>query len=242
MSQHSRFTITFDPQHTATAIQVPRDYAPGDALNALDLPPYNGIIVVHGGAGSMEQDVIETVQDYLLKSLAPLAQQKQLLIVDGATDSGIGHILGEVRGHTNSTYPLLGIMPHRFARYPGAPKQDSEQYPLNPNHSHFIFVDGENFGDESELMVGLLHATSKPGLALIINGGQVVFDEVKRHAAQGNLLVTLRGSGRIADKLADARSDEHSALPDGTHMHIAEMDEPETLTALISGLLSVTRV
>lgn len=242
MTNHAPFSIAFDAQHVARAIRLPADTPPAEALAALQLPPFQGTIVVHGGAGGMEPELIDSVRSALLQSLAPIAQEKQLLIVDGATDSGIATILGDVRAQTGGTFPLLGVTPHRFVHYPGGPEPDDERYPLNPNHSHFILVSGDAFGVESAMMVGLLQAAQKPGLVLVINGGQVVLQEVQMHARAGNLLVTLRGSGRMADQIADPASNEHGTLPDGAHVYIADMAVPETLAAMLADLFATEQV
>lgn len=237
MSTHPPIRIPFDDQHRAQAIRVPPDIAPAQALNALQLPPFHAAVTVHGGAGNMEVTLYDAVRELLLKGLAPLAEAHQWLIADGATDTGIAHLLGATRAAVGGTYPLVGIMPHQRARYPGGPENGTERLALNPQHSHFIFVEGEDFGIESELFVGIVQASGVPGVALVINGGEIVYDEVKRHAAQGNTLVVVRGSGRIADKLADPDSDEFRALPGTPRLHIIDIDQPEALADLLQTLL-----
>ncbi len=238
MSTHIPIRIPFDDQHRARAVCVPPEFAPEQALDALQLPSFQATVAVHGGAGNMEVELYDAVRELLVTGLAPLAQAHQWLIIDGATETGVAHILGAARAAIGGTYPLVGVMPHRRAQYPGGPENGTERLPLNPQHSHFIFVEGEDFGVESALFVGLLRASGAPGVALIINGGEIVYDEVKRHAAQDNTLIVVRGSGRIADKLADATSDEFRALPRHTRLHIVDVDRPDVLASLLETLLT----
>lgn len=242
MTTHAPFTIRFDDRRRARAIYVPASYPPAQALAALDLPSYAGAVVVHGGAGGMALDLLDTVRQFLVASLVSLAQNQPLLVVDGATQSGVGRILGEAREQASGTFPLLGVTPHRFALYPGGPPLDDQRIALNPSHSHFIFVEGEDFGSESPMITGVLQATGKPGIALVINGGQIVLSEVKRHAALGNTIVTIRGTGRTADKLADRTSEEYRALPANTQLYTVDLAQPDALNNLLLRLLAKEHV
>jgi len=238
MANDARILIRFDEEHTATAVRVGAHEPPARVLAVLDLPPYEGIIVVHGGAGNMEPDLIDAVRAFVIAGLAPFAQARHILIVDGGTQTGVSRVMGDARQHIRGTYPLLGVVPHRYVIYPGGPPLDGERIPLNPSHTHFIFVEGDEFGVESELLVGLLRASGKPGLALIINGGDIVLKEVMAHVAQGNALVTVRGSGRIADRLADSTSEERAALPPGARLHLADLSAPQDFARLLARLLA----
>jgi len=232
------FTISFGEQR-AVAVQASPHTAPAQALAALGLPPYRGIIVIHGGAGAMERSAMPAVRAFLADAVVPLAQAHGLLIADGATQTGVARLMGEARAAARATFPLLGVAPQRYVTYPGGPPPGKERYPLNPHHSHFIFVEGDGFGVESPLLVGLLRATSVPGFALIVNGGKIVMEEVRAQAAQGNAIVILRGSGRAADRLADTASAERASLPAGTRLYLAEVRAPAAFGALARRLLSL---
>lgn len=237
MSEHEPFTIQFDETRSATAIHVPAQTPPPQALAALALPPYAGTLLVHGGAGNMEPELIEAVRHFMTEGLAPLAQEHTLLVIDGGTQSGAARILGDARQAIDGTFPLVGVVPHRYVLYPGGPSFAPDRIPLNPAHTHFIFVDGEEFGVESGLMVGLLRASGKPGLALIVNGGDIVLNEVRAHSVMRNTLVAVNGSGRIADKLADPESPERRTLPSHVRLHVVDAHKPEDFVALVNTLL-----
>ncbi len=239
MSQPELFTIQFDETHHAGAIHIPAQTPPPQALAALDLPPYQAAILVHGGAANMEPDLIDAVRHFMITGLAPLAEKQRILIIDGGTQSGSARALGDARQTINGTFPLVGVVPFRYVLYPGGPPFNPERIPLNPAHTHFIFVDGEEFGAESGLMVGLLRATGKPGLALIVNGGDIVLNEVRAHAVMRNTLVVVNGSGRIADKLADPGTPERRTLPSHVRLHVADIQKPDEFAALITTLLNV---
>jgi hypothetical protein len=232
------FTIPFGTQQ-ATAVKVQPHTPPAQALAALGLPPFRGVIVIHGGAGAMERSMVPAVRAFLADAVVPLAQTHTLLIADGATQTGVARLMGEVRAAAGATFPLLGVAPHRYVTYPGGPSPSKERYPLDPHHSHFIFVEGDGFGVESALLVGLLQASGVPGFALIVNGGKIVMEEVRAQATQGNAIVIVRGSGRAADRLADTASAERASLPPGARLYLAEVRAPAAFGALARRLLSL---
>jgi hypothetical protein len=240
MNEITRFEIPFSAETSATAIHVSADEDPARALAALELPPYEGIVVVHGGAGKMDDDLVRLVHDFVVAGLAPLAEERRLLVVDGGTQSGTAQLMGEARQAIGGTYPLLGVVPRDFVSYPGGPPPDEDHIPLNDAHSHFMLVSGEAFGAESALLVGLLRASGKPGLAMVVNGGEIVLKEVSTHAEQGNLLVTLNGSGRIADQLADPTSEARRSLPAGARVWVVDINTPEPCVFLLRALLDTT--
>ncbi|MBI5957533.1 MAG: hypothetical protein HY866_02285 [Chloroflexi bacterium] len=229
--------IRFDETHTAVAVRALPYEAPESVLNRLNLPAYRGILVIHGGAANMEEEMILAVRQFLGITLGPLAQNERLLIAAGGTQFGVSMLLGEIRQQVGGNYPLLGVLPFQRASYPGGPPPDDRYLPLHPAYSHFVFVEGSEFGEESPLLVGLLQACGKPGLALIINGGEIVLQEARTHAESGNRLVTLAGSGRTADQLADFTSDERRSLPASVHLSVAQMSNPPEFVNLIKRLL-----
>jgi len=232
------FTISFGEQQ-AIAVRTTPQATPAEVLAALGLPPYRGVIVIHGGAGAMGRSTIPAVRAFLADAVVPLAQAHGLLIADGATQTGVARLMGEARAAAGATFPLLGVAPLRYVTYPGGPAPSKERYPLNPHHSHFILVEGDGFGVESALLVGLLRAARVPGFALIVNGGQIVMQEVRAQAAQGNAIVIVRGSGRAADRLADTASAERASLAPGARLYLAEVRAPAAFGALARRLLSL---
>lgn len=230
------FTISFGAQQAA-AVQVGPQAAPQEVLAALGLSVYQGIIVVHGGAGAMERTSVPAVRAFLTEGVIPLAQAHALLVADGATQAGVTRLLGDARAAAGATFPLLGVAPHRYVTYPGGPPPGKDRYPLNPHHSHFIFVEGDQFGAESPLLVGLLRAAGVPGFALVIDGGQIVLQEVRAHALQHNPIVVVRGSGRTADRLADTASAERASLLPGARLYLTDVRTPATFAAMARRLL-----
>ena len=238
MAANQPFTISFD-ERQAVAICVEPHESPERVLAALALPLYRGTIVVHGGASALETPAMAPVRAFFAEGVVPLAEEHRLLVADGATQTGVARLAGEARAVAGATFPLVGVAPHRHATYPGGPPPGRERFALNPDHSHFVLVEGGKFGVESEFLVGLLRGASVPGLALIVNGGKIVLAEARAQAEQRNPIVIVRGSGRVADRLADSTSVERGALPPGARLYVTDIRTPLAFRALALRLLAL---
>lgn len=235
MTTFARFTI---PLHTgsAEAVRVPVGADPRAALAALSLPGCRAAVVIHGGAGGMDPMLIDAVRDLFAASLAPFAERERVMIVDGGTQAGTMAAMGAARRAVGGTFPLIGVAPLGAVRFPGSDEPDAGRPPLDPDHSHFLLVEGDSFGIESPLLVGLLRAAGVPGAALVVNGGPIVREEIGAQAAAGNPVIVVAGSGRAADELADPHSDLRRATP-GLQLEIAHLAQPASLIAALERLL-----
>ncbi len=236
MHELEPFSISLGGDLTATAVRVPGTIPPAESLAALGLDPAPGVIVMHGGAlldGDLHRAVVEMLED----GLAPCAARRGLLVADGGTQMGTMAAMGEARRRSGARYPLLGVCPTQMVTYPGGPEDDAERYSLDPGHSHFLLVEGGGFGVESDLLVGLARAGSGPGVALIINGGEIVCREAQMHAANGTPIIVLRGSGRMADQLADPSSKERRSFPAGAQIEVVDLGQPPALLAALDRFL-----
>lgn len=237
MQDAARFDVSLGDGRTAAAIRVGATVSPLAALAALDLPAYQGVIVMHGGA-QLDAGLAAQITRFLAEGLAPLAEQRRLLVADGGTHAGTFAAMGEARRRMLGTYPLVGVCPYETATYANGPAPAEGRYSLDPNHSHFILVDGGGFGVESDLLVGLADAGPRPSLALIVNGGEIVAREAQMHAAHGTPVVVVRGSGRMADALADRASDISRLVPPTARLDVVDLADPAGLAATLKRLLS----
>lgn len=233
MREITHLTIPFSNQQAAKAIRVAPDCPPAEALKALNLPDYHGMVVLHGGASKMEPDLIDRVRRFLIGSLAPFAQHRRILVVDGGTHAGAMGAMGDARRAVEGTFPLVGVSPYEFVAFPGHPATNDDMAPLDESHSHFILVEGGEFGIESDLLVGLLQASGKPGIALIINGGEIVLKEIQMHAERGSRVVIVRGSGRVADEIAAPDHEHRQSLPPDAHLEFVDINAPEVFRVML---------
>ena len=209
------FTIPFTAQGTAPrAVRVAADADPAQVARALVLKTGGWSIAVMGGAALMEGDSTRTIRSGLEDGLARFAEDFAVTVVDGGTAAGVMELLGVARARRSYSFPLVGVTVAGRVAFPGHPVE-GEHALLDAWHSQFALVDGDEFGDESNLLAGLALAVASGGgkaLGMIINGGAIVKREAHARAT-GPLrlpLLVLEDSGRFADELADAHQNGSS--------------------------------
>ncbi|NEQ52303.1 MAG: hypothetical protein F6K11_19540, partial [Leptolyngbya sp. SIO3F4] len=90
------------------------------------------------------------------ETLATTSEKLGITVLDGGTDAGVNHMMGQARNHINGQFNLVGVAPFNRVIVPGGTSQPQLQndsgYPpvdLEPHHTHFFLVPGENWGSES---------------------------------------------------------------------------------------------
>ena len=218
-------TVNFG-HNQAILWEVDRDIKPNEALVGIGVPAYTASIAMHSGAGGMTDEYLAKMQVLFDEGLARFAQDENILILDGATEAGAMITIGKARTKINGTFPLVGVTVSEHISYPGGHAEDNEHFPLEANHSHFLIVEADEFGAESDLLISLAGVWNEPSIALIVNGGQIVKQEAEMHAQRGTPLLVLKGSGRFADELAN--SNPHSPLranyPTDTQIEVFDLE------------------
>jgi hypothetical protein len=166
-----------------------------EAWQLLGFTREQSAIVIVGGAGGMSEDDVARVQMFFEKYLIPFAQDKNAVIIEGGTDSGVMAAIGRARNLTESRFPLVGVVAHDI---------DMIETMLEPHHTHFIFCPGNNWGDESEWIAAAASALagSRPTIAILINGGRITWDDARLNIEYGRPVLIAEGSGRTADVIA----------------------------------------
>lgn len=233
-------TIVFGQGLTAQMCIVDQHIQPSLALKMLQVPYSRATIVLHSGAGQMDDIYTQQLNDLFTDGLARFAQHYQVMIADGGTHAGGVKAIGQSRHTIQGTFPLVGVAVTQTVTYPGGPLKTPNRWLLNPYHSHFLLVKADIFSAESPLLMGLAIARPVPALAIIVNGGDIVREESLVHAKNKTPLVVLKGSGRFADELADSALD--SALragypPDSLHIFDTNTQTPQAFYNLLHQIL-----
>ncbi len=184
--------------------------ARGDAiLAALNLPPPRAVIALNGGTEDIAPEVAPELRRILQEGLARVVIDDAITVVSGGTDAGVFALFGEGLDHL-ATAPCIGVAPAALVESPqGAATERTpragQAVPLEPHHTHFVLVDGEQWGDETQTMLSLVDALAgkTPSVAVLAGGGAIAKREVLEHVRRGREVIVLAGSGRLADDLAD---------------------------------------
>jgi hypothetical protein len=197
------FTWTLANGSTARAVLVADTISLGGALAQIDLKPPSPTLTIIGGASKISDADLHKLRELFFNVLAPLAQSLQAVIVDGGTNSGIMHLIGQARASTGGAFPLVGVVPVGKIITQDAPPNLGK---LEPHHTHFVLSPGKQWGDESPWLArtATTLAGGKSSLTLLANGGDVAWQDVSASLDQGRTVVIIAGSGRTADILAEA--------------------------------------
>lgn len=180
----------------------------------------------------------------LLNAFAQAAIESGALVVDGGTYSGAMGMMDDTIGALDFKGEYLGFVPFGQVIENG----EINSAILGPNHSRFVVVDGDEYGDELCPMYRFIaHMDSTAAAAgMLVNGGGGSLDEVEQAVDHGMPLVVVKGSGRLADELAnviespplDGTRDLADLAEKGKFIICELGDDPEKLKGILKELLA----
>src|SRR5437773_5254903 len=202
-------TITFDNGNHAVVVTAGRDTDAQTILKMLDITQPHALIMVFGGAKGLDDLRKARLTELFTDAIAPAAAELGALVIDGGTQSGVMAMMGEALARDGRGSQLLGIAPAGKVTYPGGPSDAGISYgaPLEPNHSHFVLVESDEWGGETGTMFKLAGALNVPVATMLINGGSIAGGEALQSVRNGWQLLVVDGSGRFADELSAAVRD-----------------------------------
>lgn len=242
------FKLTFNQEQAAIAITVSETAELPDALVNIGLGSSRAILVIVGGASQISDADFIRIQSLFVQVLAPIAETLGACVVDGGTDAGVMRLMGYARNQIKAQFPLIGVAPIGKVILPEQTTTPSDDAcPLQSDHTHFVLVPGDNWGDESSWIVDVatVLAGECPSVTILINGGEITFADALNSVSAGRLVIAVAGSGRTADKLASAlvggvTDDRATKLAASGKLQTIKLDaEHEELTHTITNLLSV---
>jgi hypothetical protein len=204
------FSITFERGKTALAVRTPPNGDVQKIIAALRVTTSRPAVFISGGAGLMQGEEMLRTRPIIEDGLVRLAEEHNVAVIDGGTDSGVMKLIGDARRARGYHFPLIGIAPIGVVNYPGYDSRHPDAAQFNSGHSHFVLVEGSEFGAESLMIAELTKAIAgnHKALGIIINGGEITRKETYDRAVAPDLdfpLIVLEGSGRFADEVAQAK-------------------------------------
>jgi len=196
-------TISFPGGAISRVIETAQGVDGDTLLRRLEVPPPRGSLIVNGTTAPLGSG-LDGLGELLARGVADVAVSDGLTVVTGATDAGIFSLLGAAMA--GATAPLIGVAPLGLVSWPDRPPAGPDLEPLESHHSHFVLVEGQEWGDETGTLLALAQAlgTRAPSAAVLCGGGEVARNETLGHVRAGRPVVVLAGSGRLADELAAA--------------------------------------
>jgi hypothetical protein len=204
------------------------------------------VIVLVGGAGGIEAHDLESVRRVLQSEILPIVERLDAAVIDGGTDSGVMRLVGRARSESGGRFPLVGVAAKDTVVVPGNGLPSPGAVELEPNHTLSLLVPGSQWGDEAPWIprVAAVVAGSGPSVTILVNGGQIAYDDVAGSLESGRPVVVLAGSGRTADAIAEARAGNDgdaravaiAASPLTTVVHV---DQPGAVADAVEAALAI---
>jgi SLOG in TRPM, prokaryote len=214
------------------------------ALDALDIRRGRPVLVSVGGASGMDSQHLNAVAALLREDVVPLLEDAEATVVDGGTDVGVMRVMGQARQDSHARFPLVGVAAENTIVLPGSVSGTVDAAHFEPHHTHVILVPGDSWGDESPWLshVATVIAGDQPSATLVINGGEVTYDDIAHSLERNRPIVVLAGTGRTADAIAaasvgqqhDPRAVELATSP---LTHVIHIHEGNKLTDTLQSLL-----
>jgi hypothetical protein len=216
----NRREITFPNGHRAQLVAPPAGTPAAAILEALELTPPQPLIILAGGAAGLEESLHPRLLQ-IFRLVAQIAADAGAVIMDGGTHSGVMALMGQAVAERGHHATLLGVAPAGRVTYPGGPEEESPEdtAPLDHHHSHFMLVDSQAWGGETEAFYELAEtlAAGAPVVTLLLDGGPISKQEVLDNVRRGWPLLVFSGSGRLADDIA---------------LHLQQKTRPENISDL----------
>ncbi len=231
-------------ERQALAVRVTQSSELPTALEILGLHPPRPTVVLVGGAGGLDDAGMARLTPLFTTALVPILEATAAVAIDGGTYSGVMRLLGQARQTQHAHFPLTGVVAANTVRLPGEPPSADADTELDPHHTHFVVVPGDNWGDESPWIAqtATILAGGAPSITVLVNGGQIAYSDVERSVQAGRTVVVIAGSGRTADALADALAgsgadDRASGLVASGLIRAVPLEDPQTFAGVLSAAL-----
>lgn len=206
---HELFPIRFATSQRP-ALVIPPSGDPNFIINSFGLGHPRPTIFITGGASQMTPEDMALTRQVVEDGIAAFAQRYNITVIDGGTEAGVMQMIGEARRKNDYQFPLIGVAPVGKVAWPGYDNPHKEAS-LDEGHSHFVLMDANEWGDESQMIVNLTRAIASglPMIGILINGGKIAEKDVYLATTQGRPeqrvpMLILDGSGRTATNIATA--------------------------------------
>jgi hypothetical protein len=214
--------IVFPNSNGAKLVSVSRGTPMAGLIEPLGISSPKNLILLIGGADKLDEKLTSRLTQLLSRGIARAAADAEALIIDGGTQAGVMQIMGQSIADRGRKSSLLGVAPAGKVTYPGGPPvTGNDSAPLDPNHSHFVLVDGKEWGSETKTLFELAAAFKVPVLAVLVNGGAIAKDELLQSVRRSWPVIVIEGSGRLADEVAVLKK-QPSQIEDPTLAEIVE--------------------
>ena len=181
---------------TVSGVHITEDDEIQEALEKLEIPHPKPVIVLVGGASGIGW-WDKFPMSKAIRIVARLAEETGSVIVDGGTQAGIMAEIGKKRKLYKFSFPLVGVV------FGNLLMREEPESILDPNHTHFLFIPGDDWGAESSWIsrIATAIAGDQKSLTILVNGGNISRTDVEYSLLENRPTFVMRGTGRMADEI-----------------------------------------
>ena len=201
----TRETIQFPNGRTAEAIHVAKKSFAKEIIEEMRVPAPEGLICLNGGTAKLDESLKKGLTNLLVDGLARVVCEKYYTVLTGGTDAGVFALFGHGIQSWHTRPPIVvGVAPEECVKWPRGGVGDT---PLEPHHTHFVLVEGRDWGDETPTMYALAAEWSRAcsSVAIFAGGGAITLNEMQANVKAARQMIFLEGSGRSTDAVLQAR-------------------------------------
>ena len=181
---------------TVEAVHLKDEKAIPEALAQLDIPHPRPVVVLVGGASGIGWwDKFPMTK--AIRILSRLAEETRAVVVDGGTQAGIMKEIGIQRKRYKFSFPLIGVV------FDSLLMKEEPKSILDPNHTHFFLIPGDDWGAESSWIskIATAIAGDQKSITVLVNGGNISRTDVEYSLLENRPTFVMRGTGRMADEI-----------------------------------------
>jgi len=198
------------------------------ALQLQSSKPKSIILIFGGASGNLDtSDTSITILHQILDDVLQYAADNDAIIIDGGTKSGIMEIVGQRASKIEQSKKpiILGVAPAGLISLFNSTKQEdnyknegdndreNDKVLLDPNHSHFVLVEGDKWGDETIKLFEIASSLSTsdiPIVALLAGGGRISKKEILFCINQNWPVIVIEKTGYLADEIASYKNQKQT--------------------------------
>lgn len=180
----------------------PRMLPSAHPMQQLHIPYGRPLLILNGSTHASLQPLYACVRPLLQEGVAAWTVRRGAVVITGGTNAGIFAVLGQGFACYGRPMACIGVAVAQLVH----PQPNGVA--LEPNHTHMLLTEGQQWGAEAHAMYALAAAYAPPArsLTIVIGGGPNTLHELEHCAAQGGRMLIVEGSGGVADALLDSLS------------------------------------
>ena len=173
----------------------------------------NTPIMMAGDSHDLDESIQQRLIQLFSRGLARTAINLDAVIMDNGKTSDLTTLIGQSIADRGYKSPLIGVATSTQFSYPEQEEDAKGTIPLEPNHTHFVLVDDDKHIIEFKYRLGAAMASQKTAIMILVGGEEEARAEALQAVRMGWPIVTITGTGKLADEIAELSQNPPDFIP-----------------------------